>query len=354
MKHGISIVIPTWNGIDLLRENLPSVITAADYYRERTNGNTEFIVVDDASQDDTCEILPAEFPSVRWIPKARNDGFGITCNIGFSAASLPLVALLNNDVRVEPEYLYWMARHFESSDSVFAVTAKVYEWDSPVFATGGKVGRFRRGLWSVYFNFDFHGSDADVPEELLSIYAVGGFALYDRLKLKELGGFNELLSPFHWEDIDLSYRGWKRGWTVHYEPRSLAHHRVSATIDKHYVKKKVETVSLRNRLLFHWINLHSPGFLVAHCVWLPLITLSRALVLDWHFFVALYEAFSRLPAAFQLRRTERESAQRTDVEVARLLRSFYRTAPVTLYDGPEAILRDHPESPRGRGEGPDQ
>ncbi len=145
----------------------------------------------------------------------------------------------------------------------------------------------RRGFWSVYLNYDLdpNSTGAEIQDRRwLSAYAVGGFATYDRRKLRELGGFNTLLAPFHWEDVDLSYRGWKRGWKIHYEPNSVAYHRISATIGSRFRPRKVETVAVRNRLLFHWINLHSTGYWIRHLVGLAGLLLTRFMVLDGNFY----------------------------------------------------------------------
>jgi GT2 family glycosyltransferase len=333
MTKGISVVIPSWNGLKLLRETLPSVLAACRKYSEECGRPTEIIVVDDGSRDETVVRLPLEFPQVRLLAKERNEGFAVTCNAGFRQARFSIVALLNNDVRIDEHYLVYHARHFEDPEA-FAVTARVFDWDIPAFRTGGRYGRFRRGLWSVYFNYDV-GADAPAQwiseRRLLSAYAIGGFATYCSRKLEQLGGFNELLSPFHWEDVDLSYRGWKRGWEVRYEPRSKAWHKISATIDAHFKKKHVEAASLRNRLLFHWINLHSPSFLVRHFCIMAILLMTRILIFDLGFYRSLAEAFRRLPEVKKLRAAERASAVRSDVEVARLLKRFYRAAPIRVY-----------------------
>ncbi len=275
----ISVVVPSWNGLDLLRESLPSVLEAMQRYRDQFGAETELIVVDDGSTDGTADSFPNEFPSAILVRGGTNRGFAGACNLGFAQARHQLVALLNNDVQVEPDYLVYMAEHF-SDPEVFAVTAKVFEWDAPIFTTGGRYGRFRRGFWSVYFNYDLTESELDPSREgnrLFSFYAIGGFATFDREKLAQLGGFLELLSPFHWEDVDLSYRGWKRGWLILYEPRSRARHRTSTTIDRHYRNRTVERLSLRNRLLFHWVNLHSPSFLLRHILMLVVLSGTRFL-----------------------------------------------------------------------------
>ncbi len=331
MKAGISIVIPSWNGLELLRENLPSIEAAAARYSQRQGGETEILVVDDGSSDATCRLLPIEFPRVRVLSKTKNEGFSKTCNTGFRACRLPLVALLNNDVQVEEDYFWFHALHF-SDEKVFGVTAKVIEWDAPVFATGGRIGRFRRGFWSAYFNYDLEPAAGWVEERrLLSFYAIGGFATYDREKLVHLGGFSELLSPFHWEDTDLSYRAWRRGWEIHYEPRSVCRHRISTTIDTHYAKKAVEVVAARNRLLFHWINLHSWDFLARHVLALAFLLPIRLLALDIDFHRSFFQALKRLPAALKLRRLEKSRALTSDRHLSNTLKAFYRTAPIQVY-----------------------
>jgi GT2 family glycosyltransferase len=341
MSSGISVVIPTWNGLDLLRECLPSVQKAASHYSRSTGAPVEIIVSDDGSTDETVERTPAEFPEVRLVANPRNAGFAAACNAGFAACRYPLVGLLNNDVWLHPDYFLFHEAHFADPE-VFVVTARVFGWDEPVFMTGGRYGRFRRGFWSVYFNYDVRSPHAAKEwiegRRLLSAYAIGGFATYRRDRLEELGGFNTLLSPFHWEDVDLAYRGWKRGWEVRYEPRSVAYHKVSATIDRNYRQKHVDAVSFRNRLLFHWINLHSPTYLLRHFLMLAIWIPTRVLVLDFDFYRALFAALGKLSEVKRLRGEEKSRALRSDAEVHLLLKRFYRRAPIQVYwEKPERV-----------------
>ncbi len=346
MALGISVLIPTYNGFAILCRHLPSVLEAAEFYRRQTGATTEIIVVDDGSSDETVTALPLAFPTVRLIARRRNGGFSKACNTGFRHCREPLIALINNDVELDREYLLHQAGHFQDAN-VFAVTAKVFEWEEPVFATGGKVGRFRRGFWSVYFNYDIEGAAgrrAAAGGKLISAYAVGGFSTFERTRLMELGGFNTLLSPFHWEDIDLSYRAWKRGWIIRYEPRSRARHRISATIEAHFSGHQVEVVALRNRLLFHWINLHDPLFLLSHLAMLPILFATRLLVADWVFLRAFWQALHRLGQVGPRRRAERRCARRSDRQVAALLSNFYRRAPIRIYSSRREILQSHRET----------
>jgi len=189
----------------MLQRCLPAVLEAVQQYQKLCGAETEVIVVDDAGSDDTAGWLARAAPRVQLVRRRRNGGFARACNSGIHHCRQPLLALINNDVEVAPDYFLWQARLFRDPD-LFAVTARVVEWEQPVFATGGKVGTFRRGFWGVYFNYDLKDPQRPDARPWLSFYAVGGFAMYDRERLLQLGGFSELLSPFHWEDVDLSYR----------------------------------------------------------------------------------------------------------------------------------------------------
>ena len=339
----LSVVIPTWNGLSLLQESLPSVVVALEHFRRVLGEDCELIVVDDGGEDATPEWVQEECAQARLIRRPSNGGFSTACNTGIASCRGRVVALLNNDLRVEPDYFVHLYPHFENG-SVFAVTARAFEWDPPIFAAGGKVGRFRRGFWSLELNYDVEVNSSNAWIEhrrLLSAYAVGGFACYDRAKLKNLGGFNELLSPFLWEDNDLSYRAWKRGWEIHYEPRSRVRHQISATIDSNYQKHFVKITSIRNRLLFHWINLHSPSYLVRHLMMLALLLSTRFLVLDFGFYRAFFGALHRLRPALACRKRERKKAKRTDVELFDLLQKFYAEAPVRVFRNQEEVIQHH-------------
>lgn len=342
----ISVVIPSWKGLNHLRENLPSVIHAARYYQGKTGAAVEILVVDDGSQDDTPQAIHVEFPEVELIERDRNGGFAAACNTGFKRAKNDLVALLNNDVRIAPDYFYHQSRRFAEKD-VFAVTAKVFDWSGSYFTTGGRIGRFRRGFWSVYFNYDLVIEDSNqvnLETALLTAYAIGGFATYNRSMLDYLGGFNELLSPFHWEDIDLSYRGWKCGWKVLYEPSSRAFHRTSATINAHYKNKFVEEISFRNRLLFHWINLHSPLFFATHLMTLFLLTCANAIILNRSYFRSLFSAMHELGRVRSLRGREKKRSKVSDKEISMILKRFSKNRAIKVYYSLDEIRKEHPES----------
>jgi GT2 family glycosyltransferase len=157
---------------------------------------------------------------------------------------------------------------------------------------------------------------------LISIFASGGAALFDREKLAQLGGFDTLYAPFYWEDVELSYRAWKRGWRVLFEPESRVRHQVSSTIGARFRKRAVRAVMHRNRLLAHWVHLHDPAMWRAHVAYVVLLALVAPLRGDLAFLGGLAQALARRRQAADRRRVERHARRRTDREVLRLFEDF--------------------------------
>src|SRR5215831_11993561 len=111
----VSVVIPNWNGRDLLANYLPSVIEAV-----RVAPRSEIIVVDNGSADGSVEFVRETFPGVRVLALPENLGFGGGSNAGFRAAQYDIVVLLNNDMRVAPDFLRPLLDTF-MDEKVFAV-----------------------------------------------------------------------------------------------------------------------------------------------------------------------------------------------------------------------------------------
>ncbi len=310
----VSIVIPTWNGRALLERFLPSVVRAL----ERYPGGGEIVVSDDGSTDDTAAFLRRFFCGVRLEVSPVNQGFAAAVNRGVSLARHQILVLLNNDVEADAELLAPLVAPLAEPD-VFATHALSLDWDHARFHDGGKLGRWRRGFWRVWQNYQAEPGTAG----LLSFYAPGGFAAYDREKWRALGGLDELYSPFNWEDTDLCYRALKRGWRVLYVPEAIAYHRPSTTIGGGAIRRaRVRYISRRNRLLFHWKNLTDRPMLLANLCFCLLSLPAALLRLDFPSLAAFAGAVCRLPELRARRKVERREAVRSDRELARLFRDF--------------------------------
>ena len=258
-KHPFSIVIPNYNGHDLLAEYLPSVFDAARHYSDQY----EVIIVDDGSKDQSVDLLRRKYPEAQVLVNERNVGFGESVNRGVKACINRIVVLLNNDVRVEKDFFGPMLKHFDQ-ERVFAVVAKgLIEQDGIVMNESITRLEFKEG----FLNLLQPGlvNPEEIFEEVCTVaHACGGFSAFDKEKYLALGGFDSLYYPFYWEDVDICYRAWKKGWMSLYEPRSIAHHRCHATIDQFHKKAYVESLHVRNRLLFTWKNIANDEMIVEH------------------------------------------------------------------------------------------
>lgn len=306
-----SIVIPNWNGRDLLEKYIPSIL-------EATKGNpaNEVVVVDNASEDGSAAYLKQAFPAVRVLELDRNYGFGGGSNRGFAAAKNDIVVLLNSDMRVAPDFLAPLLEGF-GDENVFAVSCQIFFTDPDKLReeTGLTQAWWENGGLRVR-----HRIDERVTGAFPCFYGGGGSCAFDRRKFQELGGFDELLAPFYLEDTDLGYMAWKRGWKVFYEPRSFVWHEHRGTIGKKFSHEYIQSILKKNFLLFCWKNIHEWPRLASHFffafagAWLSVLfgdSFERPNPL------ALWRAFAQLPAALRSRARAQRLAAVSDTEAFR-------------------------------------
>ena len=286
-----TFVIPNYNGADLLQQYLPGVIAEA--------AGCDVVVVDDCSMDGSVDLLRQSFPACKVIAQEVNRGFSVSANAGIGACDSEFVVLLNNDVAVTPGFLDAMVPLFEDA-SVFAVSPRIILPAKGNIDEGCKTGFWHHGM----FNVD---QRQDVKEVTPVLYACGCAAVYRRSMLEELGGFDEAYSPFYWEDADLGYRAWKRGWKSLYQPASTVYH-IHAASTGRLAQSYTGAIKACNSLLFMWRNIEDAGLLSAHRRWLPMVLLRRAAAGDQPFLVGWKEAYSRRREAVEAR--QRESAYR--------------------------------------------
>jgi len=253
----VSIVIPNWNGIDLLKKCLSSIYDSDGF----KDGKHEVLVVDDASGQDIAKSIKEEFPFTRVIRNNTNQGFGRASNRGISQARGELIVLLNNDIMVSADFLNPLKEHFKDPN-VFSVSPKLYYWDKKTFNYGMHMGEFKNGYLSLW-NESETGNGGRVSQTAPTIFAIGATAVFRKSDFLWLGGFDDIYRPNCWEDIDISYRAQKRGLKVLYEPKSVVYHKGAATLN--YARRK----EIKNELLFMWKNLTDTKMLFNHVANLP-------------------------------------------------------------------------------------
>ena len=241
-----TLIIVNYNGRDLLAKSVPAALEAA-----RQAGGHPVLVADDASSDGSVEMARAGYPEAEVLALPRG-GFGKTSNAAVAAARTEAAVLLNSDAVVSPDFLPPLLEHLRAPD-VFAVGCKFVNPDGSLTDTLGNrtSGEWRHGLLHLHHETD----PARLTQTCPQLYANGAALAFRRDKWEELGGFDHLYRPFYWEDVDLGYRAWGRGWRVLYEPGSTVVHEQGGTIARVHRTARVELMSAKNALLFSWKNL---------------------------------------------------------------------------------------------------
>lgn len=351
---GLSIVVPNWNGRALLEKFLPTVVEAARAFEGARGQPTEILVADDASTDDSEQWLRAHWSEVRFERSTRQQGFAPTANRGVRAARFALVYLVNNDVALTTATLPPLAAHF-GEPNVLAVTGNAYDFATGVLRGAGQRGRFRRGFLGVHSRFFVPSPPAQMPP-LITLYATGGSSLFDRDKFLALGGFEEMLAPYGWEDVELSLRAWKQGFEIRYEPRSAIWHQFSATIGARVPRRRARATYERNRLLTHWLHLDTNSQKASHGLGVGMKLLASSFSGRTEYGQAFVQALALWDKAkvrrAELRRTQRrtlaEVVQKIDEQMSRpeVRPLTDSSAPKSPYVQPESFRSFEAESKR--------
>ncbi len=215
----LSIVIPNWNGAHFLP-------TCLDSLARQNCCALETIVVDNASADDSRALLSGNYPHVQLLELPQNSGFTGACNAGLRVARGELVALLNNDTEVHPDWAREVLAAFRRHPRAGAVASKMLLFDrrdylhtaGDCFSLDGRASN--RGVWQR--------DCGQFEREEYVFSACGGAAVYRRSMLDQIGLLDDDFF-FSCEDIDLGWRAQLAGWRCVYAPRAIVYHHLSAT-----------------------------------------------------------------------------------------------------------------------------
>lgn len=293
----VSIIIPNFNGEDLLVKNLPQVVKAALAYE----GPCEVIVVDDASQDGSINFIRTHYPLVKLVCNDTNRGFAESVHVGIRHALHEQIILLNSDVRPDLDFIAPLMLHFQSPNT-FAVSPLICDPDGTPQAVSWNLGMIRRGTikfrpWDLCEARD----RVNRGQKLKSLFASGGSAALCKAKFLQLGGFLSLFKPFYYEDVDLCTRAWLNGWQTLFDPRSRVVHDHVGTIKRYFDARRVRIIRLRNRFFYLWLYLSINAIVSSHIPGIVYRSFLGALQLDGRYLRALILACIRVKevAAFR-------------------------------------------------------
>jgi GT2 family glycosyltransferase/glycosyltransferase involved in cell wall biosynthesis len=237
---GISVVIPSRNGKDLLARQLPGILRELPPV-------SELIVVDNGSDDGTAEWLQSASPTVAVEVSTKALSFAAAVNRGIARARYSHICLLNNDMLLDPGFFTALVRAFEEVPDLFCATAQIR------FPEGARREETGKAVMAQGAPVDFPlRCDEPAPGENLTyvLYGSGGCSLYDARKLRALGGIDETYAPAYVEDLDVGYRAWRQGWPSVFVADAVVEHRHRATTSRYYTPEQLNIILELNYLKF--------------------------------------------------------------------------------------------------------
>jgi hypothetical protein len=228
-KSGIkcSIIIVNWNVKELLRECLNSI------FSHLTKPSYEVIVIDNASEDDSVEMIRTQFQQVKIIVNHVNYGFAKACNQGIKIAQGEYFFILNPDTIITSNTLKSIIDFMDFNSTVGVGGCYIYypngkpqpsfyKFPSLANSFGRMFSLFRFLPRTVLTNYFFDDYPINrIPETVDRV--LGGAMVLRKKALDEVGLFDEAYFMYA-EEVDLCYRIEKKGWAVAPIPNTKVYH----------------------------------------------------------------------------------------------------------------------------------
>jgi len=285
----ISVIIPHYNGVDILRDCLISLYKS-------TTLNIHTILVDNASTDASIKLVETEFPAVEILKLEKNLGFAGGCNAGIRAAGTPYILILNNDTIHQAGWIELLLEKLESDPKIAVVQPKIRSYQNREYfdysgACGGEMDifafPFAHGRVAEFIEKDFGQYDSFSDR----IFWASGTAFLARTEIVKKAGLLDETFFAHMEEIDLQWRIQLMGYDIAIEPKSLVWHRSGFTLGAESPFKKY--LNHRNSLLTLLANYQLPVMLYLAPIRLLLDLMALAYSLlkwDWGRVLAILKA----------------------------------------------------------------
>jgi GT2 family glycosyltransferase len=246
----VAIVILNWNGSAFLQQFLPSVLGS-------TYSNKRIIVADNASTDDSIEVLQQLFPTVEIIQHQTNEGFAKGYNSALKKVQSDYYVLLNSDVEVTENWIEPIVALMESNHAIAACAPKLLAFhDRHSFEYAGASGGWLDHLGYPFARgrvFDTVEQDQGQFNDAMPCAWASGAALFVKAEsYHALGGLDEYFFA-HQEEIDFCWRLQLAGYQVYVQPESIVYHVGGGTLPKTNHHKTY--LNFRNNLIMLAKNL---------------------------------------------------------------------------------------------------
>jgi len=235
----ISVSIVNLNGEKYLKGCLNS-LKELNYPQDKL----EVIVVDNGSTDKSLSLVKSNYPQVKIIKNSKNMGFAYANNQAAKAATGEYIAFLNNDTKVDKNWLIELLRPIYKDKEIVASGSKVLSFDGKkIDFVGGMINFEGKG-----FQIDY---DIPVEKDTYNMYAFlpfvnGGAMLVNKKVFLDVGSFDEDFFAYY-EDVDFGWRLWVLGYKVVFAPKSIVYHHHHGT-SRTFSEDRLRFLKERNSL----------------------------------------------------------------------------------------------------------
>jgi GT2 family glycosyltransferase len=311
-RPDVTVAIVNYNGRRFLETLLPSLA-------RQTLRGFSIHVVDDASTDDGQAYVERAWPEVRWLGAAENRGITATMARAVAGARTEYVAVLNNDVELDPRWLEQLLTELEARPRAAAVEGKTLEFDRRTHLDGAGDRMRRNGYPDRRGQGEPDDGRLDAVDE---VFAVSGTAaLFRRAAFDDVGPYDVDLRAYY-EDVDWGFRARLRGWTAWYVPSAVAYHMGSATVGR--APGPFTTLIIRNQILVLVKNMPWPLMLrwALRIAWFQVTWLPRNVMagIGRHHLRALVDVAHALPRFLRKRRDIQRRRVASSADLARVIR----------------------------------
>ena len=245
----IAVVILNWNGAKLLEQFLPSILAFSD--------EATIYVADNASTDDSIEVLKNQFSSVKIIQNSGNFGFAKGYNEALKFVEEEYYALVNSDIEVTKNWLTPILELFETQPKTAIIQPKLLDFKRKThFEYAGGAGGFIDKFGYPFCRgriFDTVEEDKNQYDDDIEIFWASGACFFIRKEVyRKLNGFDDEFFA-HQEEIDLCWRAFNQDYKVKYTSKSIVYHVGGATLNEGNPRKTF--LNFRNSLLMLTKNL---------------------------------------------------------------------------------------------------
>ena len=323
----IAVVILNWNTKDQLEKFLPSVL------EHSVNNETEVIIADNGSEDDSVEFLKENYPGLRTIKFDKNYGFTGGYNKALAKINAKYYVLLNSDIEVTQNWLVPLKQTLDNQKNIAACAPKIKSYrNKEYFEYAGAAGGF-----IDKFGFPFcRGRIMDTVEKdngqynkASDIFWATGACMFIRADLfHKAGGLDDNFFA-HMEEIDLCWRLKNMGYRISYVPESTIYHVGGGTLPNESPFKLF--LNYRNNLYLLFKNLPNKKLLPILTIRILLDILSSLVFLlkgKWNFSKAVFKAHWTF--FFKLR-TLKQKRRKIDTSQLKLHDEIYRKSIVHDY-----------------------